>query len=135
MKTTSRPKLVWVVFLFYLLTNAVAVGSLLWLWHASSVSPQALAAIQAISPLGWVFTGLSVALHVSGAFALLALRRSAFTLLFAGLCLGVVQTLLNGIQLFTEAGVLSNLPILISWVIDVSVCLYVRSLRSRGVLT
>lgn len=135
-KKRGRPKLVWVIFLFNVIAWAFAVGSLAWVrTHAASVPPQALAAFDATTPIEWVLTGLTMAVNLAGTFALFALWRSAFPLLVAGVCLGAIQTLLYRFNVFHTSSSPSNWSMIVGWVIDVAVCLYVRSLRSRSVLT
>lgn len=135
MKNLKRPKLVWVVFLYHLLSFVTGGGSLVWLSHVASGSPQASAAIGAISPVGWVLIVLIMALELGGAIALFALRRSAYPLFVTALCVSAVQTLMQSNGIFSTGDSHGHLTIAIVWVIDISVCLYARSLRSRGVLT
>jgi hypothetical protein len=140
MSTTNtksrRPKLVWVVFLYYVLTTALAVGSFLWLLsHKDIISPQALAAFEQIPALGWVFTVVIQILTVAGAIALFVLRRAAFPLLVAALCVSVFETVLYCVHILPQSGNPISLTLVIVWAIDLAVILYARSLRNRQVLT
>ncbi|CAG4927145.1 hypothetical protein R52603_05540 [Paraburkholderia saeva] len=134
-KKRSRPKLVWLVFLYYLVRITVGAGGLLLVLHTASVSPHARAAVEGLTSLGWVLTGLILALRLSGAFALFALRRSALPLFVAGMCLSIVHALTHLTSFLTQPSRSSSLTLVIGWTINLSVCLYVYSLRYRSVLT
>lgn len=101
----------------------------------AGLTVQGNAAIGAISPVGWVLIVLIMALESGGAIALFALRRSAYPLFVTALCVSAVQTLMQSNGIFSTGDSHGHLTIAIVWVIDISVCLYARSLRSRGVLT
>jgi hypothetical protein len=138
MPTTKsrRPKLVWVVFLYYMLATVLAVGSLLWLLsHVDSLPPQTLAAFREITPVGWVFTVLIQVLTLAGAIALFALRRAAFPLFVAALCVSAFETLLYCLHVLPQSGNPISLTLIVVWVIDLAVILYTRRLRNRQVLT
>jgi hypothetical protein len=133
---SGRPKLVWVVFLYYLLATLLAVGSLLWLLsHVDTLPPQTIAAFREITPVGWVFTVLIQVLTLAGAIALFALRRVAFPLFVAALCVSAFETLLYCVHVLPQSGNPISLTLIVVWAIDLAVILYARSLRNRQVLT
>lgn len=129
----KRPKLVWFFFLYYLVTITVVVGALVAL-SASSL-PQARAAIAAMSTFEWFSLGALAALQLGGAFALVALRRVAFPLFLAALCVVVGQALVQGVGISSHGTTGANISLIVAWAIDVSACVYARRLQKRLVLT
>lgn len=130
----KRPRLVWVVFLYYLVTVVLGAGSLVWLLHAAPDSAQACAVIETITPLHWTLTGLSMAFQLGGAIALFGLRRVAYPLFIGGLWVRVVQMAMQRGTTPPGTDIHGMLIVAFTLAIDLLVCLYARSLRSRSVL-
>jgi hypothetical protein len=135
-KNAKRPILVWVVFLYYLVTIVPGAGGLLVVWRAASYSAQARAAIDSITTLGWILLGLTMALKLGGAIALLRLRCIAFPLFAGGIGLTILQLTMHH-RNYSFSGADSHGPYNAAFglAIQLVVCAYVWRLRSRSVLT
>ncbi|WP_157025755.1 hypothetical protein [Paraburkholderia heleia] len=69
-KKPKRPILVWVVFLYYLVTIVPAAGGLLVVWHSAPFSAKARMAVESMTTLAWTLLGLTFALQLGGAVTL-----------------------------------------------------------------
>ncbi|NIE63202.1 hypothetical protein [Burkholderia sp. Ax-1719] len=132
----KRPILVWVVFLYYLITVVPAAVGLLFVWHSASYSAQARTVINSMPPLFWTLLGLTMALQLGGAIALLRLRRIALPLFAGGLFVTILQwTMLHNEYAFSGAGSQGTYMGLFGLATEFLVCAYAWRLRSRSVLT
>ncbi|MEX3917878.1 hypothetical protein AB4Y43_16800 [Paraburkholderia sp. BR10872] len=130
---TKRPILVWVVFLYYLVTILPAAGALLLVWHSAPFSAKARIALESMTTLAWALVGLTFALELGGAVALFKLRRIAFPLFVGAFACTILQMTMHR-QESAVSGPGSHTPAL--WMaIDLFVCAYAWRLRSRSVLT
>lgn len=132
-KNRKRPGLVWLIFLYYLLTVVPGAALLIWFLQKAPDSVQARSAIDMLTPLDWTFTGLKMVFELSAAIALFGLRRAAYPLFVGGLCVSIIQTAMQRGSLFSRTDS-HSMQILAFSAIDLLACLYARSLRSRSVL-
>ena len=132
-----RPALVWVVFLWTLLTSGYTLLSF-WLIHvrAISVSPEAAAYLAGQSALDRAGTALVLLLNLGGAVTLLMLRRVAFTLFAAALLLNLLLTLTSALSrgFLAALGGAGAVGLIVGFLIGIGVCVYAFTLRARGVL-
>jgi hypothetical protein len=135
-KNGKRPRLVWVVFVYYLITIVPAAGGLIAVWHSAPYSVQARTAVDSMTALGWTLLALTMALQLGGAIALFRLRRIAFPLFAAGVCLTILLRLMNRYE-YTFSGADNHSTYIAAFglAIQFLVCAYAWRLRSRSVLT
>jgi len=132
-----RPKLVWVVFLFYLFSVVyTAVSFLLVLSGSISVTPEQAAYFRNLSVFDWAVTGLTAALNLAGAVSIFLLRKIAFPLFAISLGLSVLQTLVHAFttNFVAALGGTGALGVVIGFAISIAVCAYVWRLKARGTL-
>lgn len=135
-KNPKRPRLVWIVFLYYLIADVPGAAGLLILWHSAYHSEQARVAIETITTTDWAFIWLNMALELGGAIALFRLRRVAFPLFFGALCIQIAQTSIHYREgIFSGANNHSTYIVAFSLAIHLFVSAYAWRLRSRSVLT
>jgi hypothetical protein len=135
-KNRKRPRLVWVVFLYYVVTVVPAAGGLLLVWHSAPHSVPARTAIESMPPMFWILLGLTMALQLAGAIALFRLRRMALPLFAGGLCITILQwTTQHNEYTFSGAESHGTYVGLLGLAIEFLVCAYAWRLRSRSVLT
>lgn len=133
----ERPKLVWAVFLFYILS--AGFNLLLFALVYSGllpVTPDPAAYYRNLSIFDWVVTVLSGLLHVGGAIAIFLLRKIAFYLFSAAFVLVILEILVhtytsNFIDALGGPGAVGTLLV---YGILLAVCIYAWRLSSRGVL-
>ncbi len=134
-KNSKRPRLVWIVFLYYLIADVLGAGALLILWHSASLSEQARTAIETITTTDWALIWLNMALELAGAIALFRLRRMAFPLFVGALCTQIAQTSIHYREgIFSGANNHSTHIVAFSLATHLFVCAYAWRLRSRSVL-
>ncbi|WP_343674363.1 hypothetical protein [Paraburkholderia heleia] len=132
-KKPKRPILVWVVFLYYLVTIVPAAGGLLVVWHSAPFSAKARMAVESMTTLAWTLLGLTFALQLGGAVTLFKLRRIAFPLFVGAFGCIILQMRIQH-QENTVSGPGNHVPAL-GLAIDLFVCAYAWRLRSRSALT
>ena len=132
-----RPLLVWVVFVWTVLSSGYALVSF-WLVYVRAVpiAPDAAVYLARLSPLHHAGTVLMLLLNLAGAAALLLLRKIALPLFGLALALNVALTLGNALTpgFFDALGGAGAIGLAIGFVIGISVCLYAWRLRSLGIL-
>ena len=134
----KRPKFVWAVFLFYILSVGYTVLSFALVYSgAISVTPEQGAYLRNLSTFDWVITVLTGALNVAGAIAMFLLRKIAFYLFSAAFVLVILQTLVHAIttNFLAALGGPGAVGALIGYGISLAVCIYAWRLRARGVLS
>jgi hypothetical protein len=132
-KKPKRPILVWVVFLYYLVTIVPGAGGLLFVWHSAPFSANARMVVESMTTLAWALLGLTSALELGGAIALFKLRRIAFPLFVGAFGCTILQMSMQH-QENTVSGPVNYLPAL-GLAIELFVCAYAWRLRSRSALT
>jgi len=132
----QRPKLVWVVFLFYLFSVVYTGLSFFPIFSAISVTPEQVAYFRNLSTFDWAIMGVIAALNLAGATSMIQLRKIAFPLFATSLALSILQTLVHAFTTnFTTAlGGVGALSVGIGFAIAIAVCVYAWRLRERGVL-
>jgi len=133
----KRPKLVWIVFLFYLISVGYTGLSFFLVYSGSiPVTPEQARYFQNLSAFDYTITALSSLLNLAGAIALFQLRKIAFHLFTAALVVAILQTLIHAITTnFVNAlGGPGAIGILIAYGVLAAVCLYAWKLKARGVL-
>jgi len=133
----KRPKLVWVVFLFYLFSVVYTALVFLLIFSGSIyVTPEQAAYFRNLSAFDWAMTGLTAALNLAGAISVFLLRKIAFPLFATSLGLSILQTLVHAFttNLVAALGGPGALGVVIGFAISIAVCAYVWRLRARGTL-
>jgi hypothetical protein len=132
-----RPKLVWIVFLFYLFSVAYTALSFLLVFSGwISVTPEQAAYFRNLSVFDWTITGVTAALNLAGAISIFLLRKSAFPLFASSLGLSILQTLVHAYttNFIAALGGPGALGVLIGFAVSIAVCLYAWRLQARGIL-
>jgi hypothetical protein len=132
-----RPKLVWIVFLFYLFSVAyTALSFLLVFLGWISVTPEQAAYFRSLSVFDWTITGVTAALNLAGAISIFLLRKSAFPLFASSLGLSILQTLMHAYttNFIAALGGPGALGVLIGFAISIAVCAYAWRLKAQGIL-
>ena len=135
--SAKRPKLVWVVFLFYLFSAAYTALSFFLIFSgAISVTTEQAAYFRNLSMLDWAITALTTTLNLVAAVSLFLLRKIAFYLFAASLVLGFLQTLVHAIttNFVAALGGPGAIGVLIGYAISIAVCTYAWRLKARGAL-
>jgi len=133
----KRPKLVWVVFLFYLFSVAYTALSFFLIFSgAISVTAEQAAYFRNLSVFDWATTALTSTLNLVAAVSLFLLRKIAFYLFAASLVLGFLQTLVHAIttNFVAALGGPGAIGVLIGYAISIAVCTYAWRLKTRGAL-
>jgi hypothetical protein len=134
---SKRPKLVWVVFLFYLLsTGYTALSYFLIFSGVIPVTPEQATYLGNLSAFDWVITLLTGLLNAGGAIAIFRLRKIAFHLFSAAFAIVILQTLVHTIttNFVAALGGSGAVGALIGYGILLAVCVYAWKLKERGVL-
>jgi hypothetical protein len=133
----KRPKLVWTVFLFYVLSSVYTALSFLLVFSGTiPVTPEQAAYFRSLSTFDWAITALTGLLNVVGAIAIFRLRKIAFHIFAAAFVLVILQTFVHIVTTnFAAAlGGSGALGALIGYGILLAVCVYAWKLKARGVL-
>ena len=132
----KRPKLVWVVFLFYLFSLGYTALSFYLVLSGSVSAPGQATYLRNLSVFDWAITGLTAALNLAGAISIFLLRRIAFPLFATSLALSIFLTLVHVFttSLTSALGGPGALGLAIGYAISIAVCTYAWKLRARGVL-
>jgi len=133
---TRRPKLVWVVFLFYLFSVVYTGLSFFAIFSGSIYTPEQIAYFRNLSTFDWAILGVTAALNLAGATSIFQLRKIAFPLFATSLALSILQTLVHAFttNVTTAYGGAGALGVGIGFAIAIAVCVYAWRLRERGVL-
>src|SRR5882672_11227699 len=91
----KRPKLVWVVFLFYLFSVVYTGLSFFAIFSGSIYTPEQVAYFRNLSTFDWAILGVTAALNLAGATSIFQLRKIAFTLFATSLALSILHTLVH----------------------------------------
>lgn len=132
-----RPKLVWVVLLWFLFSAGYTIISFLLVYAgAIVVTPEQAAYLKGLSLLDHALTLAIASLNVAGAVAMFLLRRIAFHLFVASLLASIAVT---GLHAATKGFVAAlggggAVGMLVGYAILCAVCVYAWKLKSRGVL-
>ena len=122
----TRPRWVWVISMYYLCMFVFSYLALfLVLSNSVSVPEQIRARIENLTAIAWVVLVVQSFIAVSGAMALLFLRKIAYYLFITGFGIGSAWILWRSVSLMSAMGM----------AILAAVCLYTRKLRREGTLT
>jgi hypothetical protein len=133
----KRPKLVWVVFLFYLFSVLYTGLSFFFVFSGSIfITPEQAAYFRSLSVFDWTITGVTAALNLAGAISIFLLRKSAFPLFASSLGLSLLQTLMHAYttNFIAALGGPGALGVLIGFAISIAVCAYAWRLKAQGIL-
>ena len=133
----KRPKPVWVVFLFYLLSVVYTALSFFLIFSGSiPVTPEQAAYLRNLSVFDWTITTLTAALNLAGAVSIFLLRKIAFPLFATSLGLAILQTLVHAFttNFVAALGGPGALGVVIGFTISIAVCAYAWRLKARGTL-
>lgn len=134
---TKRPKLVWVVFLFYLFSVGYTAFSFFLIFSGYvSVAPEQAAYLRNLSVFDWAITCLTATLNLAAAISIFLLRKIAFYLFVTSLGLSMLQALVHAFTTtFVAAlGGPGAVGLVIGFAISIAVCGYAWRLKARGIL-
>ena len=134
---TKRPKLVWAVFLFYVLSVGSTVLSFFLIFSgAITVTPEQAVYFGNLSVFDLVVTALTGFLNVAGAIAIFRLRKIAFHLFATAFIFVILQTLVQTTttNFVAALGGPGAVGALIGYGILLAVCIYAWKLKGRGVV-
>lgn len=132
-----RPKLVWVVFLWFLFSAGYTIISLLLVYSGFiSGTPEQAAYLKSLSALDHTLTVAIVSLNIVGAVSMFLLRRVAFHLFTIALVASILVTVAHAVSkgFLAALGGTGAVGMLIGYAILIAVCLYAWRLKARGVL-
>jgi len=138
-KQAKRPKLVWAITIFYVISVPFTLLSVLSVSTGQvPLSPAMQAYFDSLSVFDYSLTTLVAALNVAGAISLFRLRTSAVWLLTVALGLNGFLSLshaltTNWIEAMAEASGLGG--IFLGWLIALGIVFYTWRLKQKGVLT
>lgn len=133
-----RPGLVWVVFLWYVFSAGYTLLSFALIFAGRvPLTAEASRYLSSLSPLDYTVTVLALLLNLSGAAALLVLRRVAPYLFIAALTLNVALVGLHALTkgLVSALGAGGPVGLVLGYGVSVLVCIYAWRLHTRGALT
>lgn len=133
----KRPKIVWVIFLWYILSPCFTIVSFVMINSGFiPVTPAQSAYFNSLTGFDYAMTVVVVLLTIAGAVAIFLLRKVSFHLFVTALVLSVLATLWNVISKGALAALGSTgfVGVLIGFGILAAVCWYALELRNRGVL-
>lgn len=135
--STRRPKLVWVVLLWFLFSAGYTILSFVLIYSGSiSATPEQAAYLRGLSPLDHALPLTIGSLNIAGAVSLFLLRRVAFQLFIIALVVSLLATVAHAVSrsFLVALGGAGAAGLVIGYGILVAVCLYTWRLRARGVL-
>ncbi|MBT5705818.1 hypothetical protein OAH36_05310 [Verrucomicrobia bacterium] len=133
----KRPVLVWVISIFYLISAGFTILSLVLIYSGLiPVNEVQKAYFDGLTPIDHISTVLIGSLNLLGAVFLFILRKHAFHFFLAGFVAGLMTTTYhiiakNWIETIGTAGFIGAA---IGWGISISIILYSKRLRNRGIL-
>lgn len=132
-----RPVLVWVVFLWYLVTSGYTLVSF-WMIYSGflPVSPEVAAYLSTQSALDHAGTVVLLLLNLAGAVALVMLRKVAFPLCATALTLSLLLTIKGALSkgFVAALGGAGAVGLVVGCGIGIAVCIYAWRLRTGRVL-
>lgn len=134
----KRPKLVWVISIFYLLSAIFVIILLFYMINGKiTVTEELRPKIERLSTRHHVSMTVFAFIDILGAIFLFLLRRVAFKLFVAGLSLGIIMWIIDlGSHTWGKTIGWSDLIyVFIGWTVSGLICFYVWKLQKRGVLT
>lgn len=132
-----RPKLVWVILLWFVFSAGYTIVSFLLIYSGSiSVTPEQAAYLRGLSSLDHTLTLGIASLNIAGAVSLFLLRKVAFHLFTVALVASILATVAHAVSkgFLVALGGAGMIGLLIGYGILVAVCLYTWKLKARGVL-
>ena len=132
-----RPKLVWVIFLGFVISAGYTLLSLLLVYSgATAITPEQAAYLRGLSVLDHGLTLAIAGLNFAGAISLFLLRKAALYLFVASLVLTLGITVIQVINtgLLAALSGMGIIGMLIGYALLAAVCMYARRLKARGVL-
>ena len=135
--TRKRPILVWVIFLYYVLSGPfVALSFYLVFSGAVPLTPSQQSYFGNLTPFDFWLTILLGVANFTGAIALFLLRRLAAYLFSGALVLNVLMTIWHAAEKgwFAAMSVSAGVGALFGLVIALAICLYAWKLARAGVL-
>ena len=134
--TRKRPKLVWAVFFFYIISVGYTVSFFFRVFYPILVTPGHEVDYRNLLTFDLVVTALTGIFNLAGAIAILRLRKIAFYLFAISFVIGILQGLVNTFTTnFSTAlggtGIVSNF---FGFGVLFAVCLYAWRLKARRIL-
>ena len=133
----KRPKLVWVVLLFYLFAAGYTAISFFLIYSGLiAVSPGEAAYFASLSIFDHTMTLGTAIFNLGGAISLFRLRRISFNLFATAFGLTILGTIVHAItkNLFAVLSGPMAFGMALGYCISITVCVYVWKLRARGIL-
>lgn len=133
----KRPRLVWVILIWYLAALVSSSLSLTAVYSGSlDLPPEKVAYFARLTPVDHLITVIVAVLNASGAVALFMLRRMSFNLLSAAFALNVLAAVLQlvrgGLSSALSAGGLVG--IVIGYGVTLAICVYAWKLKKDEAL-
>jgi hypothetical protein len=132
-----RPKLVWVVFLWFVFSVGYTLLSFL-LIHSGAIAirPEQAAYLRSLSALDYALMLATAGLTIAGAVSLFLLRKAAFYLFVAPLVLSLCATMVHALSkgFLAALGGPGTVGMFIGYAVLAAVCVYTWKLKARGVL-
>ena len=135
--SARRPKLVWVVLLWFLLSAGYTILSFVLIYFGLiSVTPEQAAYLRGLSLFDYTLSlGISC-LNIGGAVSLFMLRRIAFRLFTIALVASLLVTIAHAITrgFVAALGGAGVVGLVIGYGVLIAVCIYAGRLKAEGVL-
>ena len=133
----KRPKTVWAIFIWNILSIAV-ISISLWSIYSGAIplKPKSAAYFNNLTFIEHFFTAALIFLNLSGTIALFMLKKISVPLLFSALAINVLWNLIEKFVSHqpTTSGPGSLIGTLIGLGISLAICIYAQRLRTNGVL-
>ena len=135
----KRPKLVWAITIFYVISVPFTLLSVLSVSTGQvPLSPAMQAYFDSLSAFDYSLTTLTGVLNVAGTISLFRLRKSAVWLFTINVGLGTSYSLwhtltTNWMEVMAEPGALGGA--FVGWAIGLGIVFYAWRLKLKGVLT
>ena len=134
----KRPKLVWVITIFYVILSGWTLLSFALIYSGSIPLNQTQAAyFKAQSMVDILFTIAFASLNFIGTIYLFLLRRAAFYLFLSGFVIGILMTVYHIFfkNWLVAIGGQGIIVAIIGWTINIAVLIYVRKLIKYNTLS
>jgi hypothetical protein len=133
----KRPKLVWVITIFYVISAGWTLLSFALIYYGSIPLNEAQASyFKSLTSLDILFTIATASLNFAGVIYLFLLRRTAFYLFLLAFAFGVLITIYHIIfkNWLAAIGGSGLIGAIIGWGISIAVIMYARKLSKAEIL-
>ena len=134
---TKRPVLVWMISIWYVLSNGLTFLSLLLTFSGEvPLNGAQKGYFLSQTPFDYGLAGVVMALNLIGAVLLFFLKKLAFRYFLIAFCFGIGVTIYQVLikNDLSAVGLSGGLGILIGWGISIAIIAYSKRLIQRGIL-